>query len=128
LLGFYAKFVDIPTEEYHRKKNTNIKNMFKENDFKEAFLSWVIDGAFEYFKTNSLNPPESVRVKQDSYKKSQDTVTVFFQENVIEEGEKSYSDTWVSSAQCYYYLLTEEIKMNRGITIHLGSHSSYLIF
>jgi phage/plasmid-associated DNA primase len=68
-------------------------------------LSWVIDGAFEYFKTNSLNPPESVRVKQDSYKKSQDTVAMFFQEDVIEEGEKGYSDTWVSSAQCNHRYL-----------------------
>jgi putative DNA primase/helicase len=74
--------------------------MFKDQDFKEAVLSWVIDGAAEYFR-NGLNPPESVKVNIDNYKKSQDTIAVFFQEDIIQEGEEGYKDTWTSAVQCY---------------------------
>lgn len=82
LITFAARFVENPTEINHRKIDKEIDLMFNDKDFQEAFLTWAIEGSFQYFK-NGLMEPESIIAKNNEYKNSQDTFLAFAHDQIL---------------------------------------------
>jgi putative DNA primase/helicase len=116
-LEFLTKFIDNPTTDNERKKDVEFTKILLENSFKEAFLKWIIEGAYKYYN-GGLFIPDCVKVKSDEYKSAQDTLQLFIDtdlrkpeinENSTNEDKEEAArciETWVSGAALYQRYVT----------------------
>ncbi len=78
LVNFNAKFVDNP-QDGEFKADKKLRSKLEEQEEKEAFLKWLIDGAIRYFKNEKLIIPQSNLDSLDEYKMlSQDENELYF--------------------------------------------------
>jgi hypothetical protein len=100
--GKVSEWVQAPLEEIF---NTIIILIYRsENNFINDNGTIIVDknqinekvSNIPIIQNIELNISESVKISPP-----QDTIAVFFQEDIIKEGDEGYKDTWVSGSQCY---------------------------
>ncbi len=77
LIPFNLSFVDDPRETWERQVNFNLFNELKEEG--EGVLNWIIEG-YQEFEQFGLNVPESVLEQTKEYRKDEDIIGQFIEE------------------------------------------------
>ncbi len=96
VLKYDAVFVNDPQLPHERKRNSRMTDVLNDKDVKEALLSWIVDGAYDYYH-NGLNPPECVQLDIQEYRNSQDSMQDFFEQETFD----STDDHYTSFAEIY---------------------------
>jgi P4 family phage/plasmid primase-like protien len=97
IFKFMAKFVENPRLPHERKINRDIKSMWADKDVKEAFLTWIVEGAMDYYR-QGLNPPQEIIENTEQYRKNMNSFEVFLEEDVhpesTAEDRTSFNELW----------------------------------
>ena len=88
IVEFLAKFVDEPKFPNERKKDINIKLRWEDKDVKEAVLSWIVEGAVDYYH-RGLHPPEEIQESTASYREDMNSFESFLKEEVDPDSQPS---------------------------------------
>jgi len=82
---------------HERKINRDIKSMWADKDVKEAFLTWIVEGAMDYYR-QGLNPPQEIIENTEQYRKNMNSFEVFLEEDVhpesTAEDRTSFNELW----------------------------------
>ena len=82
VVTFNSKFVDVPTEKYHKKIDRNIKDKFPK--WKELFMSLLINVYWpKYKKYGLINEPSAVVEATREYEATCNVFNKFIHENIV---------------------------------------------
>jgi len=94
VVPFEMKFVDKPTESFHKKKIDNIDDLITE--WRSAFLSILIEKYKSYAK-NGIDEPPKVLLQTNEYQNSSDIYMEYIRDNIISTDNRDYitlDDLW----------------------------------
>ena len=83
LIPFNARFVDSPKKPNERQCIIGIDKILIENHLDE-FFTWLIEGAYNYFKTEKLTAPKSIQKAENDYVNEQASIKSWMSNNIIE--------------------------------------------
>lgn len=115
LIEFPLSFVNEPKLANERQADKYLAETLKSEA--SGILSWLVKG-FLSWQTEGLNPPQSVKLATEEYRKNEDSILQFLQDE-MEEGE----DKEIKSSTLYEYY--ENWTKANGIRRVLGSKKFY---
>jgi len=77
LIPFNLSFVDDPQETHERERDKDLPEKLLEE--KAGILSWLVRGCLEW-QEKGLQPPEKVKAAVEEYKKEEDIVSLWVEE------------------------------------------------
>ena len=95
VVPFEMKFVDVPTEPYHRIKINNIDDLIAE--WKPAFMSILIN-RYKAYISNGIDEPPKVLLYTNEYQKLSDVYMEYIRDNILSTSSVkdyiSFEDIW----------------------------------
>jgi P4 family phage/plasmid primase-like protien len=101
VVPFEMKFVDKPTESFHKKKIDNIDDLITE--WRSAFMSILTDKYKSYIK-NGIDEPPKVLLQTNEYQNNSDIYMEYIRDNIISTDNKDYitfDDLWEDFKRWY---------------------------
>jgi P4 family phage/plasmid primase-like protien len=101
VVPFEMKFVDKPTETFHRKKIDNIDDLITE--WRSGFMSILTEKYKSYIK-NGIDEPPKVLLQTNEYQNNSDVFMEYIGDNILSTDYKDYisfSDLWEDFKKWY---------------------------
>ena len=77
LIPFWVKFVENPEGPLQMKSDSNLAEIFNENEFKKSILCWLIDASSYYYENENKEIPEEVIKEKEIYRQEQNIFLEF---------------------------------------------------
>ena len=101
VVPFEVKFVDNPTESFHRKKLDNLDDLI--TDWRSAFMSILTEKYKSYIK-NGIDEPPKVLLQTNEYQNNSDIFMEYIRDNILSTDSKDYisfDDLWEDFKKWY---------------------------
>jgi len=115
VIEFTSKFVENPNpkniNEY--KLDSTIEKKIKSKEWCSEFILMILE-YYKIYRENGIKEPDSVKISTKKYKQSQDTISLFIEEN-IEKGEETDFIKAIDIWECFkeWWIVNKEgVKMN----------------